>query len=80
MNTTTATNPLVQLVDQLSKQAAAIHAVLQREIAASSRSDPDDQVELEALRKIFAENSAKIEALIANQVTTLEELLEIGGC
>jgi hypothetical protein len=78
LNTITA-NPLVQLVDQLSKETAAFHVVLQKEIAAISPSDPGDQLELDVLRKIFAENREKLEALLTGQVTTLEEILELGG-
>jgi hypothetical protein len=78
MNTSTAANPLIQLVNQLSQQSAAVHAILQKQIEAMVPGDPDDQEEFGALREIFAESYKKIAALLANQVQAVEDLLEIG--
>jgi hypothetical protein len=79
LDTTTATNPLVQLLDQLCKQSDAVHAILLKEIAAISPSDPDDQPEFDILRKFFAENQEKIESQLEEQLTIVEELFELSG-
>jgi hypothetical protein len=79
LGTTTATNPLVELADQLCKQSAVVHAVLLKEITAISPSDPDGRPDFDALRDFFAENRKQIESLLADQAATVEELLEIGG-
>jgi len=80
MTSTSATNSLFELVDQLSKHAAAVHAVLQKETAAIGPSDPDDQREIDILREYFAENVKEIELRLEYQVLLVENLLELIEC
>jgi hypothetical protein len=80
MTTISATNPLFELVDQLSEHAAAVHAVLQKEIAEIGPSDPDDQPEFDILREYFAENVKEIENRLEYQVLLVENLLELIEC
>jgi hypothetical protein len=69
---------LVQLVDALHKQAAAVHAISLKEIAAMGPRDPDDREEFEILRTFLAENRQKIDGLFAEQKEIIDSLLEIG--
>jgi hypothetical protein len=78
MSTTTDENPLAQLADLLSKQADAVYAGLQKEMAAISVEDPEDQPELEIIRAFFAENHEQIKHLMEQQLDLLEELKEMG--
>src|ERR1700691_6746346 len=80
MTTTSATNPLFELVDQLSEHATAVHAVLQKEIAEIGPSDPDDQPEFDILREYFSENVKEIENRLEYQVLLVKNLLELIEC
>jgi hypothetical protein len=78
LNTSSA--PLVELFDQLSKQSAAVHAVLQSQIEAISAIDPDDQEEFGTLREFFAENQKHIEHCLREQMAVVEALADIMEC
>jgi hypothetical protein len=77
LNTTTATRPLVPLANQLSQQSAVVHAVLQEQIAALVPDDPHDQEEFDAIRELFVKSYKELQALLTQQETIIEELLDI---
>jgi hypothetical protein len=78
MTTTTANNPLVELVDQLCAQSDAVHIVLSKQIEAMSPSDPDDREEFDVLRKMFTEYQKEIHSLLESQAIAMESLVELG--
>jgi hypothetical protein len=78
VETTTAANPFVELANQLTAQAVAVHAVLLRQIEAMSPSDPDDREEFDVLRKMFTEYQKEIHSLLESQAIAMESLVELG--
>jgi hypothetical protein len=72
VETTTAANPFVELANQLTAQAVAVHAVLLRQIEAMSPSDPDDREEFDVLRKQFVEYQTEIQSLVGSQAGVIE--------